>query len=196
MSSSFVTIIACGGGAERFDGTKARRVLAGRSLIDRAIGIAEGFGAPMALAIGEVDEFEEHDIPKLRDGHAGIGPISALVSGFEFAASQDFAFVLMMGCDQPFLPPDLAERLLNGIGTSGVAVPVVSDFGQYTAALWRADLDAAERYVAGGGRSLWRFADAVGRSDIYWDELAQDNGLFVDINDADAFARAEARLRQ
>lgn len=195
MSLTFLTIIACGGAGRRFGGPKWSARLGGSALVDHAIDAARSYGAPIALAVREGMEVSGYDVPVLTDEDEDIGPVSALLSGFRHASVQGVEAVLLIACDQPFLPDDLAARLLDalgdGSGSAGVAVPRSNGHDQLMAGLWRVDVPSLEAYVAGGGRSLWRYAEMRGLVRVEWE--AEPDDPFTDIDDSDALAAAEAR---
>ncbi len=193
MSQPFVSVIACGGKSRRFGADKAAHELGGISLLDRVVAIAQGYDAPVALAGRSKGQATPADLPLLPDREPGLGPVSALLSAFAFASAQDRRFVLLLGCDQPFLPTDLPDRLLAAIGDDcGAAIPVSSGHDQNMAALWRVDEPALQDFFAGGGRSPWRYAERVGLTRVPWDETHGD--LFMDIDERSDLAAAEARL--
>lgn len=194
MRLNFATVVACGGIGQRMNADKASLRLAGVTLADRAIVQAQSFGGPVALSVRPGQRLASHDLPELTDETENLGPISALESGFRFASDNGRSHLLMIGCDQPFLPLDLAERLCAAIGDHGVAVPFSGGHGQYMAALWKVDPTGLQAYVARGGRALWRYAEAIGMATVPWPD---DNGRgpFADIDDPAALAEAERRIR-
>lgn len=193
VQRSFVSVIACGGLAERFGGDKAGQMVGGRTLLDRAVSAAEGFGAPVALAARTPDQVQYGDLPTLADSRPDLGPIGALQSGFAFASRKGSSHLLLIACDQPFLPADLAPCLLNAIGKGGVALPVSGGHDQNMSALWRCDARALETYLESGKRSLWRFAEMVGIVRVPWEQGAADP--FADIDTRADLAEAEQRIR-
>lgn len=94
---------------------------------------------------------------------AGLGPLGGLAAALRHGAAGGFSHVLSAGVDVPDLPYDLAA-LLAGKGAGIVeSQPVVG--------LWPvAAAPALEAFLAGGGRSLYRCADALGARRV---ELAQ-----------------------
>lgn len=191
MSLSFLTVIACGGEGRRFGGPKWRAELGGKTLIEHAIATARSFGAPIALAVREEMETGISDLPHLTDEARDIGPISALLSAFRHAKAEGVDAVLLLACDQPFLPANLADRLASALGDAGVAVPVSGGHDQLMAALWRVDQRSLQEYVAHGGRSLWRYAQSRGMVRVEWSDEPGD--LFADIDDGDALDAARVR---
>jgi molybdopterin-guanine dinucleotide biosynthesis protein A len=86
---------------------------------------------------------------------AGLGPLGGLAAALRHAGEQGFSGVLSAGVDVPDLPFDLAALLAGGGAAIVESQPVVG--------LWPiAAGPALEEFLAGGGRSLYRFADHVG----------------------------------
>ena len=189
----FATIIACGGDARRFGADKSLQKLGGTSLIERAIALAETWGGPVALAVRHGDRVMHPRLAVRQDAAPDLGPVGALASGFAFAGEESCSHVLLIACDQPFLPADLPHRLADAIGDAGVALPVSAGHDQNMAALWRADERALATYLDKGRRSLWGFAEEVGIVRVPWSE--DEGDPFADIDTRDDLAAAEARLR-
>lgn len=186
-------VIAAGGQATRMGGNKPRQLLAGRTLLDHALTWAMDHSDDVAIAVRDKDQIAELPIPLLIDRIEGIGPISALDNAFRYAEQKARDTVMLIGCDQPFLPGDLANRLAREIATNGCAMPVSHGRDHPMAALWRVDCAALANYIDGGGQSLWRFADAVGVTRVDWGDEC-DPDPFANINDPAALAKAESQL--
>lgn len=186
-------VIAAGGEGGRIGGYKPARRLAGQPLIDHALAWAVAHSDEVAIAVRDKNQIAERPIPLLIDRIEGIGPISALDSAFRYAEQKGRDTVMLIGCDQPFLPGDLANRLGREIATNGCAMPVSHGRDHPMAALWRVDCAALANYIDGGGQSLWRFADAVGVTRVDWGD-GYDPDPFANINDPAALAKAERQL--
>ena len=176
-------------------GSKPAQTLAGKSLLDHALHWASKHSDLIAVAVRDSDQLDLTSIPILVDAAADLGPISALKSAFGFAEEHNRDQVLLIGCDLPFLPSDLAERLARGIGSQSCAMPVSKGRDHPMTALWRVECAALDAFVATGGRSIWRFAECVGVKRVDW---PADQGIdpFTNINDLEMLARAESKLRQ
>ena len=172
-------------------GAKPLRVLAGRSLLAHACDWAERQGGPCAIAVREAAQVPASPLPLLIDPHPGIGPVSALLSAMRFARHQGCETVLLAGCDQPFLPADLAATLHARIGDQAVAMPVSGGKDQPLASLWRLHEAAVAQFIAQGQRSLWRLADQLGAARIVWDSVPAAIDPFANINDPASLARLE-----
>ena len=175
-------------------GAKPQRLLAERRLIDHAHHWARRHSDAVALAVRAESPPLGIDGQLLVDALHGIGPIAALASALRFAADQGRGSVLMIGCDMPFLPDDLLGRLTAALPGHAAAVPQSRGRLHPMAALWRVDGAALERYIAGGGQSLWRYAEQAGMALVLWPDVGNDP--FANINDAADLATAAARLKK
>lgn len=146
----------------------------------------------LALAVRASDGDWGTGLPCLYDTHQDIGPISALLSAMHAAQAQHRGCLLLIGCDLPFLPPNLIARLMAAGGDQAVAMPVSQGRVHPMAALWRVVPDQLEAWISAGGQSMWRFAREVGMTEVVWQETPDP---FTNINDPTALARAEALLK-
>jgi len=186
-------VIAAGGAGQRIGGRKPARTLGGKPLLTHAIEWATGQSDCLALAVQEASQGDRMGLPVLCDTGPARGPISALVSAFDFAAEMGREHVMLIGCDQPFLPLNLARSLSEALGSYAVAMPVSHGRYQPLAAFWRVDRAALADYKVSGGNSLWRFAAAQGVIHVDW-PAADGPDPFFNINDAADLAEAEAYL--
>lgn len=193
-ASNTAIVIACGGDGSRMGGLKPLRELCGETLAERMLAWAKAQSDLVAFAVREPGQVPGWGCPLLIDRHCGIGPISALASAFEFAQIAGREFVLLVGCDQPFLPDDLTVRLLAAIGDRGAAMPARLGQEQPLATLWRTDPASLSAYMAKGGQSLRRFAHDIGAAIAEWPAEAGDDP-FLNVNDPCALAEAERQIR-
>lgn len=85
----------------------------------------------------------------------GLGPLGGLAAALRHAEELGFTHALSAGVDVPDLPFDLAEALAGDGAAIVESQPVVG--------LWPVGAGPMlETFLAGGGRSLYRFADHVG----------------------------------
>lgn len=171
--------------------------LGGRRLVDWALEQARGYGEPIAISVrwpGQIAELdgmvEVYDPPSLE------GPLGGLGAALRFADGLAAAHVLTIPCDMPWLPDDLADRLLAGLGDMAfAALPVVEGELQAICGLWRAScLARLEAYAATGRRSLRGFASFVGAVEVPWDQSASDR--FLNINCPEELRAAELILAE
>lgn len=142
--------ILAGGQARRFGSDKAQALYEGERLIDR---VASALAAQCESVV--VCGREEPGFICVPDWpEAGLGPLGGLAATLRYAEADGFTHVLSAGVDAPDLPHDLAA-LLAGEGAGIVESQPVVGLWPVTA------LPALETFLGGGGRSLYRFADAI-----------------------------------
>lgn len=147
--------VLAGGQARRFGSDKATALCNGQRLIDRAIERLEpqvaklvicGRDAPFHTCLGDRPE-------------PGLGPLGGLAAALFYAQERGFDAVLSTGCDIFDLPKNISKRLA-GADLAGAGAAIVAD--QPVVGLWSASLvQPLDRFLAGGGRSLYAFADIV-----------------------------------
>lgn len=182
-------VIAAGGDGRRMGGAKPLKPLGDRSLLDHATQWAQAHSDCCAIAVRDAAQVPAAKLATLIDQHPGIGPVSALASAMRFACEQGRTAVMLIGCDQPFLPQGLPQHLARELGNKAVAMPVSGAKDQPLASLWRINEAALAAFIAAGGRSLWRLADELGAVRVIWpaDQAARDP--FANINDPATLAR-------
>ncbi|HEY6870882.1 MAG TPA: NTP transferase domain-containing protein, partial [Novosphingobium sp.] len=139
-------VIAAGGAGLRLGGNKPARVLAGRSLLDHMLGWARASSDCLALAVASGGG-TRGGLPMLPDARPDLGPIAALASAFAFATAQGRSHVMLVACDMPLLPADLAPRLAAAVGAFAAAIPATDGLLHPLAALWRADEKRLAAYI-------------------------------------------------
>lgn len=150
--------ILAGGQSRRFGSDKAMAMVDGTRLIDR---VAKVLGPQAnALVVCGRDDPAFACLPDWPE--PGLGPLGGLNAALRHAAANGFDAVLSASCDVPNLPPNL-RALLSGQGAACAAdQPVV---GWWPVAV----ADELERFLAEGGRALYRFADRTGARQVAFD---------------------------
>jgi len=99
--------IFAGGSARRFGSDKALALLHGKPLIGHVMDRL----APQVDALVVCGrDWPPYLMLEDRPG-PGVGPLGALCAALDHAAAHRFDAVLTSGCDLPFVPEDLAQRL-------------------------------------------------------------------------------------
>lgn len=99
--------IYAGGNSRRFGSDKALALLAGKPLIEHVIDRL----LPQVQALVICGRYLPSH-PQVEDRPArDLGPLGALCGALDYAAAHHFDAVLTSGCDLPYLPIDLGERL-------------------------------------------------------------------------------------
>ena len=186
-------VVLAGGEGRRMGGSKPQRVLAGRTLLERAAAQASTFSDLTAVAVRDLAQAAAPDgLPPIEDA-PWEGPLGGLASALAFARSRERAAVLTLPCDMPLVPPDLASRLGGALGDHRAALATSGGHLHPVCGLWRVEaLDVLPAWAGSGQRSLKGFAAAVGFTTVDWPAGPVDP--FFNVNTAEDLARAEALL--
>jgi molybdenum cofactor guanylyltransferase len=130
-------------------------------------------------------------LPQLEDPGPDAGPLAGLLTALQKSASAN-EWLLLAPCDAPFLPRDLAARLLDCALTSGHAGAVVRYAAeiQPTFSIWNRCLlprleQAVERENMSGFKQFLRVSDLAV---LDWPE--SNPPPFFNVNDPDALRLA------
>lgn len=187
---TLAVLILAGGEGRRIGGDKPLRVLAGRTLLERAIERARSWSSDVAVAVRRTDQVGAQTVPLFGDPPGLQGPIAGLASALRLGKDR----VLTIPCDAPFLPDDLLQQLGQALPGHGVALAASGGHVHPVCGLWRLDALAQVRgYAATGGRSLIGFAERIGFVAVEWPNKPVD--AFFNINSAEDLAAAERQLQ-
>lgn len=185
-------VVLAGGKARRLGGRdKGLIPLQGKPLaawvIDR---LRAQVGEIVLSANRHLAEYGALGCPLVSDAIAGhAGPLAGIQAAASVLRS---AWVLTAPCDTPFLPPDLAARLLEAARRQGrqavyAAEPQQSHFGIML--LSRALLDPLAAYLQAGNRKVSAWLQAVDAMPVVWPAGTE---AFFNINTPEDLAHAEA----
>jgi len=99
-------IILAGGSSQRMGSDKANLLLDGQSLLQRVTVTMKKLFPKVLLSVRKPRP--EIDLPQIRDDPSCAGPLAGLASGLAVA---DTAWVFAVGCDMPFIKPEVVELL-------------------------------------------------------------------------------------
>lgn len=102
---------------------KAWLPVGGRSMIERAIDALEPVSESVSVIAGG-DEYLRLGHPVIKDANPGIGPIEAVRTALANSAS---SHAVLLGCDLPFVTPELLSFLIDLSEGFQVVVPVGKD---------------------------------------------------------------------
>lgn len=190
------TVILAGGAGSRIGGAKPDRILGGATLMAHAMGAAERWRAPVAVAVREPDQAAFTDCAVILDDPAIRGPLAGLASALAWARDRGAERVLTIPCDMPFLPPDLLERLEAALGPDdGVAVAASGGRLHPVCALWRTrTADRLHEQAKAGRLSLTGLSERAGRVVAEWPTGSRDP--FLNVNTREDLRAAEILLQR
>ncbi len=177
---------------------KAMVFLAGRTLLERAVGtVREAGGVPLILGSPR----EAGGLAGVRfedEGAAGarrLGPLNALRHGLRIGGTR---VVVALACDLPLVPPALLRFLAVECERHAAVVPRAAGEMQVLSAAYAVScLGSIERRLAEGERSVHGVLGEIGARIIEGDELHPFGGeeIFLNVNAPAELARAESILR-
>ncbi|WP_028913737.1 molybdenum cofactor guanylyltransferase MobA [Pseudorhodobacter ferrugineus] len=196
-------IILAGGRATRMGGgDKGLRMVAGQRLIDHVITRLSAQCTPLAInANGDPARLAEFGLPILPDSLPDHpGPLAGVLAGLDWAANLGATAIITAAADTPFFPADLAVKLQENAGPSGLCLAASRDpmgklhrqptFGLWPTAL-RHDLRAA---LTGGLRKivLWTDSHHAGTAEF----VSHPFDPFFNINTPEDILEAETLMGQ
>ena len=113
-------LLLAGGKSRRMGGGDKNLIMLGdKPLLAHVIARAVPAQAPVVInANGDAARFEGFGLPVIADVVDGFaGPLAGVLTGLEHAAARhpDVSHVISLATDAPFLPRDLAERLISAV---------------------------------------------------------------------------------
>jgi molybdenum cofactor cytidylyltransferase len=117
-----VAIVLAAGRGTRFGSDKLAGLIDGRSVLDRTLEIALAAPVERVIVVRRPGRTTPADPRIALVEAAGADLSDSLRAGIAAAGDADGAFVFLG--DMPLVPPDLARRLADAIGSAIAAVPV------------------------------------------------------------------------
>jgi len=142
-------IILAGGGSQRMGSDKANLLLDGQTLLHRVAATMRQAFPKVLLSVRQPRP--EIDLPQIRDDPTCAGPLAGLASGL---AATDTAWVFAVGCDMPFIVPEVIELMWQRREGCQAVVPVVQGYPQPLAAFYaRSCLEVIKAHLDSGGKN-------------------------------------------
>jgi molybdenum cofactor guanylyltransferase len=196
--SRCVGILLAGGLARRMGGgDKALRKLGGIPLLAHAIAALRPQCEDLVLsANGDPERFARFDLPIVADDVPGfIGPLAGILAGLDWIAAHrpDVASAISVPADTPFLPGDLAARLMDARAKDNALIACARS-GERThqaVALWPVSMrfDLRHALVVEDVRKVEAFLQNYSRAIVEWPIEPYDP--FFNANDPADLAAAE-----
>jgi molybdenum cofactor guanylyltransferase len=192
--AAFAGAIIAGGRASRMGGEeKAFKTAGTRTILDRAIAcLEEAAGAVIINASGDEGRFVSRGLPVVRDILTSVStPLAGIHASLAWAAKNKLDWLVTVPADTPFLPRDLAPRLIAAAQVTGAAIATSGGQDHFVIGAWRASLkcDLEQGLLTGG---LFRVKDWAARTRaarVEWPVTPYDP--FFNVNTPEDLAEAE-----
>ncbi len=176
---------------------KAWLKLGGRAMIERVIAALAPVASSLAI-IANDDEYKRLGFPVFADTHIGVGPLEAIRTALANAATRR---VVLVGCDMPFVTPELFRFLLGIEGDYQAIVPVGPDDRlEPLCAVYSTEAIApVTSLIQSGERKVSRLFNIIPTRMVAFDEIAQLRGalfFFQNINTPEEYARAVELMQE
>jgi molybdopterin-guanine dinucleotide biosynthesis protein A len=189
-------VILAGGRGSRLGGVDKGLVhLHGRPLIEHAIdALRPQVGGLLISANRNRAVYAAYGFPVIADVMGNYdGPLAGILSAMRAAGT---TYIVVVPCDAPALPPDLAERLASALTEAQAEASVVFCHGwmQPVLALMRSDVDdRLAQYLTAGGRGAGEWLQQLGAISVDFSDRAD---AFDNINTPEELKRLEEKVLQ
>ena len=183
--------IAAGGKSTRMGADKAWLDLAGQPMIKRVIAALEPVTSGIAI-IANRPEYARLGFPVFADELSGVGPLEAIRTAL---ANTLTSRVVLVGCDLPFVTPELLKFLLKMSVDENAVVPIGADgrLEPLCAIYSKKAEQVVHDLIVSGERKVSRLFDRVATRFVAFDEVRHLPGshlFFENINTPEDYARA------
>jgi molybdopterin-guanine dinucleotide biosynthesis protein A len=190
-------VILAGGRATRMGGgDKPLKTIGGKPILERVLRrIGPQLDRLVINANGDPERFADYELPVIGDDLADFpGPLAGVLAGLDYAAEMTKATqVLSVAADCPFLPVDLAPRLLAvmQIRQARIAVARSGGWAHPTIALWDISLrhDLRRALAEEGLRKIDVFTGRYPLAEAEW--AVEPFDPFFNANTPEDLAEAE-----
>jgi molybdopterin-guanine dinucleotide biosynthesis protein A len=179
-------------------GDKPLKMIAGKPILAHVIERLKPQCARLVLnANGDPARFAEFGLPIAADDVPGFaGPLAGILAGLDWIAQNapEIECALSVAADTPFIPRDLAERLVSARANEACDIAVAASGGRAhpVIALWPVSLRMKLRsaLVDEGERKIDRFTARYEVAEVSWPNQPYDP--FFNVNEIGDLAAAEA----
>jgi molybdopterin-guanine dinucleotide biosynthesis protein A len=189
-------IILAGGASSRLGRDKAFIKAEGMTLIERVVQRLQSVVEEIVLVTDDTPRFSFLGLPMVNDTFAGVGTLGGLHAGL---ATLQAEYGVAVGCDMPFLNPDLLRYLISLRSGYDAVMPMLGRYYEPLHAVYgKRCLVAIEETIEAGQR---RIMHACSSAHVRYVEDTQmvpyDPGLlsFFNVNEPQDLERMHALLR-
>src|ERR1700724_121939 len=200
-TSSCVGILLAGGLARRMGGgDKTLRKAGGIPLLAHAVAALRPQCEGLVLsANGDPARFAGFDVPVVADDVQGFkGPLAGILAGLDWIAARcpDVPLAVSVPADTPFLPGDLAARLIEARAKDNALIACAGSGGRThpAVAVWPVSIrnDLRHALVVEDRRKVEAFLQNYSRAIVDW--AIEPHDPFFNANDPSDLAAAETIL--
>jgi molybdopterin-guanine dinucleotide biosynthesis protein A len=141
----------------------------------------------------EIAQYQTFGYPVLQDSHENfIGPLAGFSLGLQHAKHD---YLLTVPCDSPFLPHDLAQRLLNALIAHNADIAVASSDGNTHPVFClckKSVLPSLNTYLANGERRVSAWQKSLAYTEVDFSDCSE---AFVNLNTFEDLAALALKLR-
>lgn len=193
MERAVTGIILAGGRATRLNGVnKALLEVGGRRIIDRVVDALSQVASQVVLVGHLTDEIKLPGVEVLHDAQPGAGTLAALHTGM--MASRN-PVCIVVGCDMPFLSPELLDQICQISCGHDVAVPRIGPHLEALHAAYALScLPTIEHALSERQLKIidfYRFVDTVEVPESYLRSIDPDLRSFLNVNTAEDLQKAK-----
>jgi molybdenum cofactor guanylyltransferase len=186
--------IIAGGKSTRMDGREKSFIsLDGATLLERALSrLRFQVDDVIINANGDAARFASTGLTVVEDVLTDIGtPLAGLHAALYYGANHGFEAVVTIPSDAPFLPLDLAERLVEGGQVTGAAIARSGGQDHYLTGIWTTAMAKPMGHLI-ASEGLVRVQDFVSKAKaekVVWAAIPHDP--FFNINTPEDLAEAQ-----
>lgn len=141
----------------------------------------------------EIAQYQSFTYPVLQDSHENfIGPLAGFSLGLQYAK---YDYLLTVPCDSPFLPHDLAQRLLDALIAHDADIAVASSDGNVHPVFClckKSVLPSLTAYLKTGERRVSSWQKSLAYTEVDFSDCSE---AFTNLNTFEDLAALELKLR-
>jgi len=179
-------IVLAGGESSRMGTDKSFVVYRGKYLIEHVIGVLQNHCETVLISANSA-RYSQFGLKTVPDRYKNCGPAGGIFSAL---VESETVNNLVVGCDMPFISPELIALLLENAGNSDCVIPVHGGKTEPVVALYRKSaLPEIEKCLVEGIFKLHRIIDLLDSKRIDVSTLLEKNpALFRNFNSPDDLA--------
>lgn len=192
-SRSLTGIVVCGGRSSRMGRDKGSLPFGDEAMLDRVVRIVRAI-ADDVIVVARRDQLVPADVTVVHDPVEDLGPLAGIAAGLA-ASNSDLNVVV--GCDMPFINPQVLARLASLIGDHDACVAVADGHASALCGIYRSRIAPnAQALLESGERRVMRLLDQIQTKRVdaeVFRDIDPRLETFVSVDTPDTYADAVAR---